>query len=196
MSFRFIFTDLMMCLSSNTVVFSANQVVVGCWWCTNSWFLHALCFCYSSNLLIFFYIYIYHTLLSKATYNCIQVTHFFFVSTCVPWESNPQPLVLLTQCSTTEPHRNTLLKSKILDFRIQIACFSLKVSSLNFILVWVCHRRMQDSEYRSNGYNWYDTFPAFNSWIINATGHSWSLRKTCEATVPILLLSSDWGMKL
>ncbi len=27
---------------------------------------------------------------------------------CVPWESNPQPFVLLMQCSTTEPHRNTV----------------------------------------------------------------------------------------
>ncbi len=32
----------------------------------------------------------------------------FVVSTCVPWESNPQPFALLTQCSTTEPHRNML----------------------------------------------------------------------------------------
>ncbi len=28
---------------------------------------------------------------------------FFFVSMCVPWELNPQPFALLTQCSTTEP---------------------------------------------------------------------------------------------
>ncbi len=28
---------------------------------------------------------------------------------CVPWESNPQPFALLTQCSTTEPHRNTCI---------------------------------------------------------------------------------------
>ncbi len=27
---------------------------------------------------------------------------------CVPWESNPQPFALLTQCSTTEPHMNTV----------------------------------------------------------------------------------------
>ncbi len=27
----------------------------------------------------------------------------FFVSICVPWELNPQPFALLTQCSTTEP---------------------------------------------------------------------------------------------
>ncbi len=31
----------------------------------------------------------------------------FVISMCVPWESNPQPFALLTQCSTTEPHRNT-----------------------------------------------------------------------------------------
>ncbi len=55
---------------------------------------------------------------------------------------------------------------------------------------------MQDSEYRSNGYNWYDTFPAFNIWRINATEHSWSLRKTYEATVPVLMLTSDRGMKV
>ncbi len=32
---------------------------------------------------------------------------YIFISTCVPWESNPQPFTQLTQCSTTEPHRNT-----------------------------------------------------------------------------------------
>ncbi len=32
---------------------------------------------------------------------------YIFISICVPWESNPQPFALLTQCSTTEPHRNT-----------------------------------------------------------------------------------------
>ncbi len=30
---------------------------------------------------------------------------YIFISMCVPWESNPQPFALLTQCSTTEPHR-------------------------------------------------------------------------------------------
>ncbi len=35
------------------------------------------------------------------------------VSTCVPWESNPQPFALLTQCSTTEPHRNTYICSRL-----------------------------------------------------------------------------------
>ncbi len=36
-----------------------------------------------------------------------------FSSMCVPWESNPQPFALLMQCSTTEPHRNTLIKETI-----------------------------------------------------------------------------------
>ncbi len=33
---------------------------------------------------------------------------YIFISMCVPWESNPQPFALLTQCSTTEPHRSTV----------------------------------------------------------------------------------------
>ncbi len=33
---------------------------------------------------------------------------YIFISICVPWESNPKPFALLTQCSTTEPHRNTM----------------------------------------------------------------------------------------
>ncbi len=36
----------------------------------------------------------------------IAVRLYIFISMCVPWESNPQPFALLTQCSTTEPHRN------------------------------------------------------------------------------------------
>ncbi len=33
---------------------------------------------------------------------------YIFISTYVPLESNPQPFAQLTQCSTTEPHRNTI----------------------------------------------------------------------------------------
>ncbi len=33
---------------------------------------------------------------------------YIFISMCVPWELNPQLFALLTQCSTTEPHRNTI----------------------------------------------------------------------------------------
>ncbi len=44
---------------------------------------------------------------------CIQSdlqlhSDYTFSLVCVPWESNPQPFALLTQCSTTEPHRNPL----------------------------------------------------------------------------------------
>ncbi len=57
---------------------------------------------------IFFYIYIYA--FSRRFYPkrlTIAFRLYIFISTCVPWESNPQPFVQLTQCSTTEPHRNT-----------------------------------------------------------------------------------------
>ncbi len=38
----------------------------------------------------------------------IQAIHFF-VSMCVPWELNPQPFALLTQCSTTEPQEHCMI---------------------------------------------------------------------------------------
>ncbi len=44
----------------------------------------------------------------------------FFVSICVPWESNPQPFALLMQCSTTEPHRNTKTTSLVLGFETDV----------------------------------------------------------------------------
>ncbi len=31
---------------------------------------------------------------------------YTFLSVCVPWELNPQPFALLTQCSTTEPQEH------------------------------------------------------------------------------------------
>ncbi len=40
----------------------------------------------------------------------------FFVSMCVPWELNPQPFALLTQCSTTEPQEHNVLKHYVLIF--------------------------------------------------------------------------------
>ncbi len=38
----------------------------------------------------------------QSALQCIQAIHCF-VSIRVPWELNPQPFALLTQCSTTEP---------------------------------------------------------------------------------------------
>ncbi len=58
--------------------------------------------------LVKFYIYIY--VFSRRFYPkrlTIAFRIYIFISTCVPWESNPQTFALLTQCSTTEPHRNT-----------------------------------------------------------------------------------------
>ncbi len=55
-------------------------------------------------------IYIYIYAFSRRFYPkrlTIAFRLYIFVSICVPWESNPQPFALLTQCSTIEPHRNT-----------------------------------------------------------------------------------------
>ncbi len=56
---------------------------------------------YSSKEL---YIYIYA--FSRRFYPKRLTVHSgytFIVSVCVSWELNPQPIALLTQCSTTEP---------------------------------------------------------------------------------------------
>ncbi len=67
-----------------------------------------------------FYIYIYA--FSRRFYPkrlTIAFRLYIFISTCVPWESNPQPFAQLTQSSTTEPHRNT--------YSIFVPLFQLKV---------------------------------------------------------------------
>ncbi len=51
-------------------------------------------------------VYIYFYAFSRRFYPKRLTVHsgyHFFVSMCVPWELNPQPFALLTQCSTTEP---------------------------------------------------------------------------------------------
>ncbi len=45
--------------------------------------------------------------LSKST--SVHSGYTSFVSMCVPWELNPQPFVLLTQSSTTEPLKHTVI---------------------------------------------------------------------------------------
>ncbi len=58
---------------------------------------------------------------------CIQTIHFF-MSKCVPWELNPQPFALLTQCSTTEPQEHI----GIMD--------SIKYQQINkSIINWLCY---------------------------------------------------------
>ncbi len=61
--------------------------------------------CPCDNMLLNIYIYAF----SRRFYPkrlTVVFRLYIQVSICVPWESNPQPFVLLTQCSTTEPHRN------------------------------------------------------------------------------------------
>ncbi len=58
------------------------------------------CFC----MCVHIYIYAF----SRRFYpkrQCIQFVNVF-VSMCIPWELNPQPFALLTQCSTAEPQEH------------------------------------------------------------------------------------------
>ncbi len=52
----------------------------------------------------------FNTLLSKATYSAFRLYIIYFIIfyqyVCVPWELNPWPFALLTQCSTTEPQEH------------------------------------------------------------------------------------------
>ncbi len=60
--------------------------------CTET--IQSLSYDHISNIHIcdsYLHLCIYRTLLSKATYIAFRL-YIFFVSMCVPWESNPQPL--------------------------------------------------------------------------------------------------------
>ncbi len=64
------------------------------------------------------YIYIYIYSFSRRFYPKRLTGHSdyscFFVSICVPWEFNPQPLVLQMQCSTTEPQEHYSLQCHVI----------------------------------------------------------------------------------
>ncbi len=54
-----------------------------------------------------FYMYIYLAdAFIQRDFRDREIQAIFMASTCVPWESNPQPFALLTQCSTTEPQEH------------------------------------------------------------------------------------------
>ncbi len=63
----------------------------------------------------------------------IQVIHFI-VSMCVPWESNPQPFALLTQCSSTEQQEPLMVQS-FLPWWLSVhnICVGLSLSFYTFI---------------------------------------------------------------
>ncbi len=70
---------------------------------------------------------------------------------CVPWESNPQPFALLTQCSTTEPPEHSVpvmlgLSSAFdtVDHEILISCLVSHVGlggELNWFKSFLTNRR-------------------------------------------------------
>ncbi len=58
-------------------------------------------------------LYIYQTLLSKATY--YSVLYIFLVSMCVPLGIESTTFALLTQCSTTEPQEHYKYQPRALN---------------------------------------------------------------------------------
>ncbi len=68
---------------------------------------------------------------------------------CVPWELNPQPFALLTQCSTTEPHRNThshLLKTRSAELALERRGHS-DISEYAFVGVSLSDAKVMGGEY-------------------------------------------------
>ncbi len=53
--------------------------------------------------------------LSLKTYSAFRL--YILLSVCVPWESNPQPFALLTQCSTTEPQEHIYIYLHFISFK-------------------------------------------------------------------------------
>ncbi len=84
----------------------------------------------SLSLSLYIYIYIYIQYLPQPSPIFTFTRRFYpkwltvhsgyacFVSMYVPWESNPQPFALLTQCSTTEPHEHTLYPTDMALFYV------------------------------------------------------------------------------
>ncbi len=71
---------------------------------------------------------------------CIQAIHFFlFVSLCVPWELNPQPFALLTQCSTTEPQEHRCWESLLISSCVWL----LRGNSVMSTSLYVCKLRQR-----------------------------------------------------
>ncbi len=79
-------------------------------WITRLYYVIADC-CYQPYFVTFTFMHLADAFI-QSDFQCIQATHiYFFISMCVPWELNPQPFALLTQCSTTEPQEHTSLNT-------------------------------------------------------------------------------------
>ncbi len=57
---------------------------------------------------------------------------------CVPWELNPLPFALLTQCSTTEPQEHPTFEAQcyIKAIKVQEECFQPFLKYIFYIKIW------------------------------------------------------------
>ncbi len=79
--------------------------------------------CYSIHLLLIcccFFVKILFYAFSRRFYPkllTVNAGYTFFISMCVRWELNPQPFVLLMQCSTTEPQEQHVCEGFLLKIK-------------------------------------------------------------------------------
>ncbi len=71
----------------------------------NSYYAIISLYEWMAEMRVFLYIYAFsrHFYPKRLT---VHSGYTCFMTMCVPWESNPQPFALLTQCSTTEPQEH------------------------------------------------------------------------------------------
>ncbi len=107
----------------------------------------------------YIYIYIYIYAFSRRLYTkrfrlyIIIFFIYFFISMCVPWELNPWPFALLTQCSTTEPQEQYLPQGRVLWIREAPATAPwLRVSRAQWTVLWI----------------YMQTYPLFSRFCLNS----------------------------
>ncbi len=126
----------------------------------------------------YIYIYIYIYAFSRRFYPKRLTVHSgytCFITMCVPWESNPQPSALLTQCSTTEPQEHYIQCSCVYTYIYTGAGHIIRISSKSWFISLIPFKKW-------NLYNVYihstqtDIFKVFISF--NFDDYNWQLMKT------------------
>ncbi len=121
----------------------------------------------------------------------------FLISICVPWESNPQPFALLTQCSTTEPQEHRFL----LELNLPVfPC--MRLNSVRNQTHVILYQSLVKIQYYADGKAWSEGDPTGKLWncIEARRAVIWhdcrALSKACEWQCDIgqlsLLIARQW----
>ncbi len=82
-----------------------------------------------------------------------------FITMCVPWESNPQPSALLTQCSTTEPQEHNFREAEL---KMHINLWMSQYFSFALLRWWSCSPELL----RRTIWLSYDQCHKFTIWLV------------------------------